>query len=174
MTTEPFFTKEKELENAIAIAAINLLEAKGFRVVTLQGFGLDIAIFAKCDGRQIAKFFEVKAFAAHHGRCGMGDGSGKGNQIRILFDDTLQAPRKADALELFNPCVRWILGNSSAPVGSKRYVLFTSEQAQAAAANGVKPGKQNNFRLSAFDNSWITWPDLLVQLGKFLESDGLT
>ena len=169
MMQEQIFSNEKELENAVVRAATKLLQAKSFDVVTLQGFGLDIAIFAKRDGMNRTKFFEVKSFATHNGRCGMGDSRGGGNQIRILFDDDLQAPRASDILELFNPSIRWILGDSSAPIGTRRYVLFTSKQAQAAAANGVKPGKQNNFRLSAFEDNWVAWPDLLVQMAEFLE-----
>jgi hypothetical protein len=169
MTPEPNFSREKELENAIALAATEFLRAKKFDVVTLQGFGLDVAVFAKRGGMNRTKFFEIKSFAAHHGRCGLGDSSGRGNQIRILFDDALQTPRAADVLELFNPSIRWVLGNRSAPIGSKRYALFTSQQAQVAAANGVRSEKQNNFRLSAFKDSWVAWADLLGQMDQFLD-----
>jgi hypothetical protein len=151
MTGEPAFSTEKELEQAIAVAATELLEAKGSSVVALQGFGLDVALFASLAGRSRTAFFEIKAFSQHHGRCGFGNQRGEGNQIRLLFDGRLQAPRNPDALKLFNPYIRWIMGNRSAPMGSQRFLFFTSEQAQAAAAGtGVRPGKQNNFRLSAF------------------------
>jgi hypothetical protein len=169
MIHEPDFSTERELEDAVASAARELMRARGFEVVILRGFGLDLAIFAHKDLAPLVAFLEIKAFAAHHGRCGFGNQRGEGNQVRLLFDEMIQAPRDPEVLRLFSPTVRWVLGNRSSPVGSARFAFFTCEQAQAAAANGVKPGKQNNFRLSAFKDIWVSWPDLIEQIGDFLE-----
>jgi hypothetical protein len=156
MTKEPDFATEKDLEDAIASAAKDLLGASGFQTVVLRGFGLDIAVFASRNGISHVAFLEIKAFAEHHGRCGFGDQRGKGNQIRLLFDEVLQTPRPSSALNLFDSSVRWVLGNRSKPVGSARFAFFTCAEAQAAAIGRVRPGKQNNLRLSAFKDYWLT------------------
>lgn len=166
--TEPNFQTEKELENAIAAAVEDALGRNSIRAVVLRGFGLDLAIFTEKAGAARACFFEIKAFAAHHGRCGFGNERGEGNQIRLLFDEATQAPRDALQVKIFDPTVRWILGNRSQPVNSKRFLFFTCKQAQDAASNGVKPGKQNNLRLSAFDHLWIAWPELIERIETFV------
>ncbi len=154
MVEEPDFNTEKELEDAIAAVARQSFE-EATQVVVLRGFGLDIAVFTRRAEEQTLKLFEVKAFSEHHGRCGFGNQRGEGNQFRLLFDHDLGKPRSASDLRTFDQAIRWVLGNRSKPVGSARFLLCTCEQAQAAAAGGVvKPGKQNNFRLSAFNGLW--------------------
>jgi hypothetical protein len=164
---EPDFKNEKELEDAVALA-IKRVISPASQTILLHGFGLDLAVFAEHAGDFRTLFFEIKAFASNHGRCGFGNQRGEGNQIRLLFDDIAMEPRSKLQLSLFNPTVRWLLGNRSRPVGSPRFVLFTCEQAQDAAMGGVRPGKQNNLRLSAFENLWITWPELLKRVGEFI------
>jgi hypothetical protein len=166
---EPNFNTERELENAIASAIRSTCKGNGIDVVVLRGFGLDLAVFAAKDGTSRTCFFEVKAFAAHHGRCGLGDGKGAGNQIRLLFDETTDAPREQSQMQLFNPVVRWVLGSRSQPIGSARYLFFSCEQAQDAVMNRVRPGKQNNLRLSAFTQAWISWPELVDRLRTFTD-----
>jgi hypothetical protein len=110
----------------------------------------------------------VKQYAQHHGRCGFGDQRGEGNQIRLLFDHNRNEPRLLSELRMFDHSIRWVLGNRSDPIGSARYVFFTCREAQAAAMGGVRPGKQNNLRLTSFDNQWITWQELVGGIGRFL------
>jgi len=84
---EPDFQSEKELETAIASAIQSGSNANGIRTIVLRGFGLDLAVVAEQAGTSRTCFFEVKAFAANHGRCGFGNGRGEGNQIQLLFDE---------------------------------------------------------------------------------------
>jgi len=169
---EPTFESEKQLENAIA-AAIEATSAPGNRVLVLRGFGLDLAVFADGPAAPRSCFFEIKAFAQHHGRCGFGNGRGEGNQIRLLFNEVTGAPRDRAEVEIFDRTVRWVLGNRSEPVGTARFLFFGCREAQAAAMGGVRPGKQNNLNLSRFrDDDWITWPVLLGRIAEFVHGGG--
>jgi hypothetical protein len=171
---EPDFATEKELEDAIAVVTQQVLEQAAANFVVLRGFGLDVAVFLKRDGHSACRFLEIKAFSEHHGRCGFGNQRGEGNQIHLLWDEVGQEPRRSESLNVFDPSIRWIIGNRSKPLGSSRFVIFTCEQAHAAAANGVKPRKQNNFRMSAFASNWITWPDLVRCITDFLVGPSAT
>lgn len=165
---EPEFAIEKQLEDAIASVIRKMFENSGGSAVVLPGFGLDIAVFGQKDGTPIVRFFEVKAFSLHHGRCGIGNQRGEGNQIRLLFDDTTDAPRSPDQLKAVERSIRWILGDRSKTHGTARFAFFTCEKAQAAAAGGVRTGKQNNLRVSDFSGLWLTWPELLKEIELFL------
>ncbi len=172
MIAEPVFESEKELENAIAIA-IQSAPALGARAVVLRGFGLDLAVFTEGATASHTCFFEIKAFAEHHGRCGFGNGRGEGNQSRLLFDEATNAPRDQSQLSAFDRTVRWVLGDRSAPVGSPRFLFFTCKQAQGAVMGGVRPGKQNYLNLSRFkDDDWITWPALIDSIIAFVQGAG--
>jgi hypothetical protein len=160
---EPNFGSERELEDAVGAVARHCLQRAGRAVIT-RGYGLDLAVFSTTG----CFFFEVKAFDLSHGRCGFGNQKGEGNQIRLLFDLDKVRPREPDELSLFDPCIRWILGDRSKPVGTARYAFFTCKEAQAAAAGGVRPGKQNNLRISALDKHWIGWPELVRNITKFV------
>ena len=167
--TEANFQTEKELETAIASAIQGALDAdNSIRAVVLPGFGLDLAVFTEKAGAARACFFEIKAYAVSSGRCGFGNQRGEGNQIRLLFDERTQSPRDDLQIRIFDSSVRWVIGNRSEPVGSRRFVLFTSKQAQEAAMGGVRPGKQNNLRLSTFDRLWITWDELIEGVETFI------
>jgi hypothetical protein len=153
--------------DSIALAIQRTLPQDTCQLV-LRGFGLDIAVFTRNFGSSCACFFEIKAFAEHHGRCGFGNGRGEGNQIRLLFGPESQAQRGQSQIEMLGATVRWVLGNRSQPVGSARYLFFTSMQAQQAAMGGVRPGKQNNLNLSRFKAEWITWPELIEGIIAFI------
>src|SRR5271163_4881648 len=84
----------------------------------------------------------------------------RGESNPITLDEPTQAPRDQSQVSVFDATVRWVLGNRSQPINSKRFLFFTCKQAQDAASNGVKPGKQNNLRPSTFDHLWITWLEL--------------
>ncbi|HKM61464.1 MAG TPA: hypothetical protein VJY39_03135 [Acidisphaera sp.] len=165
---EPTFESERGLEHAVA-AAIEGASSNGDRVIVLHGFGLDLAVFAETSMGSRACFFEVKAFAQHHGRCGVGNGRGEGNQIRLLYNETTKLPRDWSELAVFERTVRWVLGNRSEPLGAPRFLFFDCKQAQEAAMGGVRPGKQNNLNLARFRNTeWITWPVLIGRVTKFV------
>jgi hypothetical protein len=168
---EPNYSSERELEDAVGEAIKEMLNQRDLHSIVLRGFGLDLAVFFSENGTASARFFEVKSFAGHHGRCGFGNQRGEGNQIRLLYNQALGHPRSHSELRLFNDTIRWVLGNQSMPYGSARFALFTCEEAQLAAANGVKPGKQNNFRLSFFDSTWVRWPEFLESMQTFLTID---
>jgi hypothetical protein len=168
MMAEPDFQTEKELEHAVASAVQDMFLEAGVDAIVLRGFGLDLAVFTKMAGASSARFFEIKGFSEHHGRCGFGNQRGEGNQIRLLFDETKQVPRDQSQLGVFDLIMRWVLGNRSKPVGSPRFLLFTCMQAQNAAMNGVRPGKQNNLRLSDFHQQWMTWGQLLGGIKTFI------
>jgi hypothetical protein len=121
---EPDFKTERELEDAVGLAAQRVLERDGADALVLRGFGLDLAVFAKKDGVSIVRFFEVKSFAAEHGRCGFGNQKGEGNQIRLLFDLARGEVRTAATLKLFDASIRWIPGDRSKPLGSARFALL--------------------------------------------------
>lgn len=165
---EPEFSKEKELEDAIAEVANRALKEAGVDGLVLRGFGLDLAVFLTKDRYPAVRLFEIKTYSEDKGRCGFGNQKGEGIQIQLLFDSDRGEPRGASQLKLFDASIRWVLGNRSKPVGSARFAFFTCEQAQAAAAKGVRPGKQNNFRISAFESSWITWPELIRSVTGFV------
>lgn len=167
MMEEPTFESEKQLEASIALAIQRRLPEDTCQLV-LRGFGLDLAVFTRKFGSSRACFFEIKAFAEHHGRCGFGNGRGEGNQIRLLFNEQSQTPRDQSQIEMLGATVRWVLGNRSKPVGSPRYLFFTCTQAQQAAMNGVRPGKQNNLNLSRFKADWISWPELIEGITAFV------
>jgi hypothetical protein len=165
---EPQFRNERELEDAIRNVIDLCSQEDGEKRVVTRGFGLDLAVFANGGCR----FFEVKAFFLHRGRCGFGNQKGEGNQIRLLFDFDRGREREPHELRLYDPSVRWVLGNGSLPLGSARYTFFTCSEAQAAAAAGVRPGKQNNLRISAFDGRWVTWSELVQKINGFVRSAG--
>ncbi|MCC8956194.1 hypothetical protein H8B02_23015 [Bradyrhizobium sp. Pear77] len=158
------FASERELEDAVGRVASDCLRKAGKSAVIVRGYGLDLAVFSQVG----CFFFEVKAFDPGHGRCGFGNQKGEGNQIRLLFDSGLGRPRQSEELALFNRSIRWILGDRSKQHGAARYAFFTSQQAQAAAAGGVRPGKQNNLRISAFEHDWVTWAGLIDRVNNFL------
>jgi hypothetical protein len=167
---EPDFQSEKDLEDAIAVVVRSVLGERSHAVI-LRGFGLDLAVFMQSSSGDFRTvFFEIKAFADHHGRCGFGNQRGEGNQIRLLFDELTATPRTKEELSILDPSVRWIVGNRSRSVGSNRYLFFTSQQAQEAAMGGVRPGKQNNLRLSMLTDAWITWPELLKEVKAFISA----
>lgn len=169
MVNEPSFATEMQLEIAIAEVIHGMSKGDGFRNIVLRGFGLDLAVFATKTGiPPRVCFFEVKAFAEDHGRCGFGNGRGEGNQIRLLFDEKAGSPREQAQLGVFDQAVRWIVGNRSEPVGSSRFLFLTSTQVQDCAMGGVKPGKQNNLRLNMFSNQSMRWPELTSEIQAFV------
>ena len=70
--------------------------------------------------------------------------------------------RRKTGLALFDRCIRWILGDRSKPRGAARYAFFTCHQAQAAAAGGVRPGKQND-RCVQSSGDFSASPELIFQ-----------
>lgn len=88
--------------------------------------------------------------------------------MRLLFDADQGQLRPLEELKLFDPSIRWILGDRSKPLGAARYAFLTCKEAQAAAAGGVRPGKQNNLRISSFEHSWLTWAKLTANISSFL------
>lgn len=164
MIPEPSFELERDLETALVTA---IRTGMADPPIVLRGFGLDLAVFTQSPARTC--FFEVKAFADHHGRCGIGNGRGEGNQIRLLFDDATNRPRDHLHLRALDNSVRWIVGNRSAAIGTPRFLFFRCEEAQDAVMAGVRPGKQSNLNLSRFKREdWMAWPSLISNVLAFI------
>jgi hypothetical protein len=153
---------EKEFQKAIVAVLREILTASGRRFVLLEGFGLDIAVFIAAQSGPIARFIEVKAFGAQRmGGVGFGNSRGQGSQVDLLLTPD-------NCFSLLYPSVRWAYADATQVVGSRRYCLFTSDKAKAAAMGGVTRGKQNNLRISALQESLVDWPRFLVEFERFL------
>ncbi len=53
-------------------------------------------------------------------------------------------------------------------LASLAFTFLTCKKIQDAAMGGIKPGKQNNLRLSQFIHLWVTWPELLERIRVFV------
>ena len=159
-------------EQTLQLALLEEIEAilgdnKAKRTLTeyfvLEGFGLDLAVFTEWAGgvRSVA-FLELKAFVGSRpGGVGFGNQRGSGSQIDLLMLDVSQ-------LHLADAVIQWILVDGTRPRGTARYAFFDNSRAKAAAMAGVKPGKQNNFRVSQLLQDAITWDRLSQEVERFL------
>src|SRR5579859_1349998 len=153
---------EERFQSAIVAVMRDVLNASGQKFVLLEGFGLDIAIFIATPYGSIARFIEVKAFGAQRmGGVGFGNGRGVGAQVDLLLTHD-------NCLSLLDPIVRWTYVDATREIGSKRYCLFTCEKAKVGAMGGVARGKQNNLRISAFEQNLVDWVQLQIQIQQFL------
>jgi hypothetical protein len=105
-----------------------------------------------------ARFIELKVFV---GSRGGGVGVSSGPQTDLLA-------RPFSDLHIVDDSIRWILAMGGLALGSPRYAIFTSFEAQNAAMNGIGRAKTNNLRVTDFQNSLITWNQLSGQLHQFL------
>jgi hypothetical protein len=162
---ETDFANERELETALIAVA---REAVGPESVVMRGFGLDIAVFLRERGGPALRLIEVKAFSPHHGRCGFGHGKG-GNQVRLLWDETLDTPRPAGSLDVLDHSIRWVIGHRGRSIGDPRYAFLTCTEVQNAASGGVRAGKYNNIRLTELN--WWNWSELEQRMKTFLSAE---
>lgn len=174
-TSEPMLTQDSKPESVLqasTLAEIKALLSKRqqhqrvpalLAFSLLEGFGLDIAVFTSwSNGHCGVKLLELKAFAgARPSGVGIGSQSGEGTQIELLLLDSVQ-------LAVVDQCVRWILGNFTRPLGSARFVTFTSTRAAEIVMNGVQRGKQNNLNVAKLKADYMTWDGLSAQLEVFL------
>lgn len=162
-TPEPVtVAPEKKFESEIIGAIHAILDESGCEYLVVPRFGVDIGVVIRNASGTRVRFLEVKCFnSARAGGVGFGNGGGTGLQIEILL-------HPVEAVRLLDDVVRWILVDATRPPGSPRYALFTCSTAKAAAMGGVAPGKQNNLRLSAFADRFITWAALIDELRGFL------
>jgi hypothetical protein len=122
--TEPDFQNEQELENAVASGIRRALD--GTRSVVLHGLGvgLDIVVFTeRADGTVRTCLFEMKVNTLLAGRCGINT-----NQVRLLLDDALQAPRNGSQISLLDQSVRWVLFDCRRPVNTPRFLFFSASR----------------------------------------------
>src|SRR5262249_37543236 len=130
--SEPRFRTERELEDALGEHI-----RRAFSGVVGRGFGLDLAAFSEtAEGNVRTSFFEIKVYSPASARCGIGNQRGEGNQIRLLLDDAGLAHRNGSQIALLDQSVRWVLGDCSQEVGSRRFLFFSCKQAQDAAMGG--------------------------------------
>ncbi len=103
----------------------------------------------------------MKAYGGQRpGGIGFGNQNGEGPQVDLLIDANEIANRGQD--------IRWAFADGTREVGSKRYALLTSSQACEAAMGRVGRSKQNNFRLSALRDQWVTWTEFCEKLKLFV------
>jgi len=163
MISEPIvITPESAFEAAVLDAVRDLVRDAGWSYLVVPRFGLDLALFLAREGRAYTRFLEVKVYAARRpGGIGFGTQKGEGPQVELLL-----CPDQD--LALLDTAVRWILADATRPAGSARYALFDCRRAKAAAMGGVRKGKQNNLRMSALQDCFQAWPELLGQLQRFM------
>ncbi len=155
-------TPESTFEAAVLEAVRGFVRQKGYRCLVIPRFGLDVALFLENAGRASVRFLETKVYAAgRQGGVGFGTPKGEGPQVELLL-----CPDRD--LELLDNAVRWVLADATRPAGAARYALFDCRRAKAAAMGEVRKGKQNNLRLSALQDCFVTWSDMLEQLSQFL------
>jgi hypothetical protein len=153
----------KELEDFLAKKKSDGILEEYF---ILEDFGLDIAVFMKFNNQYAVRFFELKAFTGSRpAGVGFGNRKGQGSQVDLLLLGDSQ-------LGLADQFIRWILVDGTQPGGSSRYVVFSNHEAKNAAMNGVRRGKQNNFRVNHLMKNAITWPDLIKTIRVFLIGKG--
>jgi hypothetical protein len=161
--SEPEFQYEQELTNAIASAIRGAVDGTRAVVLPSFGFGLDVVVFT--DGAARTCFFEMKVKKMTSGRVGI-----NANQVRLLFDAAIQAHRPSSQISLLDESVRWVLGDCSQAINSRRFLFFSCSEAQRATAAGeITSTKQNNLNLGWFaSNRWIGWTELLEQIEVFV------
>lgn len=163
MILEPsVITPESVFEAAVIEVVRDLVRDLGCRCVVIPRFGLDVALFLGSAGHTYSRFLEAKVYAAGRaGGVGFGTPGGQGPQVELLLCSEKD-------LALLDTSVRWILGDATRQQGSKRYALFDCRRAKAAAMGEVRKGKQNNLRMSAIQDCFVAWTDLVAQLREFL------
>ena len=155
-------TPESVFEAAIRGAAERMLRDAGVVYAVVPKFGLDLGIFLQDSSGPRARFVEAKVFAAARpGGVGFGNQQGRGPQVDLLLCSEPE-------LLILDSSVRWVLADATLPVGTARYAVFTCRTAKQAAMGGVRKGKQNNFRVSAFASGLLTWSQALSELRAFL------
>ena len=130
--------------------------------VMVRGFGLDLAVFID---KQRWVFVEAKSFnRQRQGGVGFGNGRGGGAQVELLL-------RPEADLRRLDGSVRWAYADATRPSGSSRFGFFTSSEVKRAVMGIVARGKQNNFRVNAFESGLVTWETFCGQLRSFLLED---
>jgi len=157
-------TPESEFERVVVNAAESILHTNNFMFITIRKFGLDVAFFIGSKLGTKMKSLEFKCYVGQRpGGIGFGTQNGLGPQVDLLRNSTLE-------LELVEPFVRWALVDALQPAGNKRYALLDSIVARAGAMGDIKAGKQNNFRVSAFQPYLTDWNEFLVSLEQYLNA----
>src|SRR5437763_5134280 len=141
---------ESQFAAAVIDVAEALLNAHSFPYVKIPKVGLDVGFFICGLTGKTARFLEFKCFCG--GRpdgVGFGDGGG-GLQTTLLR-------HSVNELAIVEPLIRWVLVDALLPLGAKRYAIFDSITARAAAMGQIAVGKQNNFRLSVLRPQMTVW-----------------
>ncbi|WP_242343602.1 MULTISPECIES: hypothetical protein [Anaeromyxobacter] len=159
---DPFVENEKAFEAAL-VATIRLrLKQTGVDASVLPKFGLDIAVFMRHATGTRVRFLEAKCFSAAAGRIGIGNDAGGGTQVEMLL-------RPSEELAVISGAVRWVLLDTTRPRGSARYAMFDCAELRSAASGGaVARGKQNNLRIMAFADRYVTWDEMIDRVVEFL------
>jgi hypothetical protein len=139
------------------------LHARNFPYIKIPKFGLDVGFYICGPSGKTARFLEFKCFCGGRpGGVGFGDGKRGGLQTTLLH-------HSVNELAIVEPLIRWVLVDALLPLGAKRYAIFDSITAKAAAMGGqIAVGKQNNFRLSALQPQMTVWNAFVDKLETFL------
>lgn len=163
MISEPtVIAPEFVFEAAVIEVVRDLVREQGCDCVVVPRFGLDVALFLGKNGHTYSRFLEAKVYAAGRpGGVGFGTQAGQGPQVELLLCSEKD-------LSLLDTSVRWILADATRQPGTKRYALFDSRRAKAAAMGEVRKGKQNNLKISGIQDCFVAWTALVEQLREFL------
>ncbi|MGH9554645.1 MAG: hypothetical protein ACRD2Y_02375 [Terriglobales bacterium] len=153
---------EAAFERAIVSEIRALIEKSGTRPALIPHFGLDLAVFAPSDGGTTWWFFEFKAYMGQRrDGCGFGTPKGTGPQVELLLLPDHQ-------LAAIDRWIRFALMDGLRSKGERRFAWFGPLEAKGAAMNGVRRGKQNNFRVSQLMRKPLTWDELSAEVEEFL------
>jgi len=153
---------EKSLHDALVKSIRDKSEQLDKEIIIFEEFGLDISIFFKENQHLEFRFIEVKTFVGSRpGGVGVGSSKGNGSQIDLL-------ELLPNELEIFEKNILWVMGFGTLPEGSPRYKCLSSNDVQVTAMGGIRRGKQNNLRVSEWQNGLIEWGSLLDEVFEFL------
>jgi len=118
---------EAALHGAVVTEVHYVLSKAGAKFIIIEKFGFDIGIFIQHDGKEYARFIEIKAFVGSRaGGVGFGNSRGEGSQVDILI-------QPVDELTLLNASVLWLLGMDNLLKASPRYAVFSSVDAKKSS-----------------------------------------
>jgi hypothetical protein len=162
---------EAVLQSAVVSEIRRMMQQALVPYVLLERYGLDVSVFLLHPDGPRFRQIELKVHTGQRqGGVGLGNGSGRGVQVDLLYDAARERPRSPDELRLLDASIRWVLAYGLEPEGTARFAWFNCSEAKAAVMGGVRPGKQHNLRIGSLVDKKRTWPQLLDSIREFLLS----
>lgn len=128
------------------------------KALILEGFGLDVAVFTQKN----LFFLELKYYSKNHNRIGIGQGSGRGNQIALL--------KGQHGHRFITKNIFWALCDAS--IKPEKYYLFSSSDVfrKKLLAKNKLGKKYNNFKIGAIRREKsLDWDELIKKIKKSLQ-----